>query len=41
MLQWGHALSGMDMTTGRGFPDLVLMLQWGHALSGMDISTDG
>ncbi len=35
-LQWGHALSGMDMMIGwNPYPD-VDMLQWGHALSGMD-----
>ena len=41
MLQWGHALSGMDIGTwgfwlvdGQG-------LQWGHALSGMDIISPG
>ena len=36
-LQWGHALSGMDISECNR--DLIgrLMLQWGHALSGMDI----
>ena len=39
MLQWGHALSGMDIA-GRQLSMLPsLVLQWGHALSGMDINT--
>ena len=36
-LQWGHALSGMDIlrcVVNRACREL---LQWGHALSGMDI----
>ena len=37
-LQWGHALSGMDICCGGGGGVHVdLLLQWGHALSGMDI----
>ena len=36
-LQWGHALSGMDIRL-KVFPlRNVDRLQWGHALSGMDI----
>ena len=35
-LQWGHALSGMDIAElGLPIPKL-LKLQWGHALSCMD-----
>ena len=36
-LQWGHALSGMDMRVMRLILPVILLLQWGHALSGMDI----
>ena len=38
-LQWGHALSGMDMWIQFAGEQFGLPLQWGHALSGMDIST--
>ena len=37
VLQWGHALSGMDTTVaGRNGTSGETSLQWGHALSGMD-----
>ena len=37
-LQWGHALSGMDIWNMWLDNDkITLELQWGHALSGMDI----
>ena len=37
MLQWGHALSGMDTVPRLQVGKLLSMqLQWGHALSGMD-----
>ncbi len=36
-LQWGHALSGMDIGPKTRAWQGQLMLQWGHALSGMDI----
>ena len=36
-LQWGHALSGMDMLADNGEWRKDPSLQWGHALSGMDI----
>ena len=35
-LQWGHALSGMDMMLQDGVDLYPAMLQWGHAFSGMD-----
>ena len=38
MLQWGHALSGMDITSDSQSAQITLTLQWGHALSGMDIT---
>ncbi len=37
MLQWGHALSGMDIPVHRGRDHQCHQLQWGHALSGMDM----
>ena len=36
-LQWGHALSGMDILVVYQISQASEMLQWGHALSGMDI----
>ena len=36
-LQWGHALSGMDITPPRLPLLCAVRLQWGHALSGMDM----
>ena len=38
MLQWGHALSGMDTWRVRARSPTNSQLQWGHALSGMDTS---
>ena len=38
MLQWGHALSGMDMISGYVGNKYGTRLQWGHALSGMDMA---
>ena len=37
LLQWGHALSGMDMLHQQSQQAVQSRLQWGHALSGMDI----
>ena len=37
-LQWGHALSGMDMLILLRDACAKSELQWGHALSGMDIA---
>ena len=36
LLQWGHALSGMDTSVVEFHHLSFLELQWGHALSGMD-----
>ena len=37
MLQWGHALSGMDTLYVSAYDSqIACSLQWGHALSGMD-----
>ena len=36
-LQWGHALSGMDISILSAMSFSFILLQWGHALSGMDI----
>ena len=36
VLQWGHALSGMDTPKLYKKLSILYMLQWGHALSGMD-----
>ena len=36
MLQWGHALSGMDTLESIPYFCIHNTLQWGHALSGMD-----
>ena len=36
LLQWGHALSGMDTLSAGDKTTVYAWLQWGHALSGMD-----
>ena len=36
LLQWGHALSGMDTALYQACTWPRYLLQWGHALSGMD-----
>ena len=38
LLQWGHALSGMDTQVAFSSITGLEVLQWGHALSGMDTS---
>ena len=40
-LQWGHALSGMDIVGSLISADKIYPLQWGHALSGMDMLRNG
>ena len=37
LLQWGHALSGMDINSSGSCTCRRYKLQWGHALSGMDM----
>ena len=39
-LQWGHALSGMDIRGADCMITDVRELQWGHALSGMDMPSE-
>ena len=41
MLQWGHALSGMDISPRQVDRGRYVLLQWGHALSGMDMRGAG
>ena len=41
LLQWGHALSDMDITVHHNEVCNKCRLQWGHALSGMDTRERG
>ncbi len=39
MLQWGHALPGVETTITTGLPTVAELLQWGHALPGVETAS--